>query len=166
MPGTSPFVLDHLLNFYPLVVQGLQGLIEKSLLDTSPLDDQMTEMSIGIDATFYLGQLFQRDSIKQSLTAAVGGIPAALKMEVEKDLARFKKLDCTVMFMFNGLDLHNFNLRDDKTVRPDPFVGRRKTAWDVWQRLAEKGRYVDAKEREELAKQAREAFESGISLFP
>jgi hypothetical protein len=122
-------------------------------------------MSIGIDATFYLSQLFQRDSIKQSLTAAIGGIPAALKMEVEKDLARFKKLDCDVMFMFNGLDLYNFNLRDEKTLRPDPFVGKRKTAWDAWQRLAEKGRYADGKEREELMKQARVAFEDGISAL-
>ena len=134
-------------------------------MDTSPLDDQLTDMSIGIDATFYLSQLFQRDSIKQSLTAAIGGVPAALKMEVEKDLARFKKLNCEVMFMFNGLDLHNFNLRDEKTLKPDPFVGRRKTAWDVWQRLAEKGRYVDAKEREDLAKQARAAFEDGTSTL-
>lgn len=155
---------DHLLIPPLFAVQGLQGLIEKSLLDTSPLDDQLTEIPLGIDATFYLNQVFQRDSIKQSLTAAIGGVPAALKVEVEKDLARFKSLDCTVMFMFNGLDLHNFNLREDKTVRQDQFVGRRKTAWDVWQRLAEKGRYVDATEREELAKQALEAFESGISI--
>jgi hypothetical protein len=31
--------------------------------------------------------------------------------------------------------------------------------------LAEKGRYVDAKEREDLAKQARAAFEDGMPAF-
>ena len=164
MPGNPRTLSCSLANSF-FAVQGLQGLIEKSLVDTSPLDDQLTDMSIGIDATFYLSQIFQRDSIKQSLTAAIGGVPAALKMEVEKDLARFKKLNCWVMFMFNGLDLQNFNLRDEKTMRPDPFVSKRKAAWDAWQRLAEKGRYADAKEREELAKQAREAFEAGMSIL-
>jgi hypothetical protein len=160
MPGTSPSIEDHSLIS---AVQGLQGLIEKHLLDTSPLDDQLTEMSIGIDATFYLSQLFQRDSIKQSLTAAIGGIPAALKMEVEKDLARFKELNCWVMFMFNGLKLHDFNLRDEKTFRTDQ-VAKRKAGWDAWQKLAEKGKFADVKEREELAKQVREAFEAGTVL--
>ena len=73
----------------------------------------------------------------------------------------FAKHGTRVQFCFDGLDLYHFNLREDKTMKPEAFVGKRRAAWDVWTRLAEKGRYADAKDRDELAKQAREAFDNG-----
>ena len=121
----------------------------------------MTNCGLGIDASHYLRQLYLRDSIKQSLSSALGGIPFALKAEVEKDLARFAKLGTRLQVVFDGLDLHHINLRDDKSMKGDTFVGKRRAAWDAWTKLAEKGRYADAKDREELAKQAHEAFDAG-----
>lgn len=77
----------------------------------------------------------------------------------------FTKHGTRVQFCFDGLDLYHFNSREDKSVKPDAFVGKRRAAWDAWTRLAEKGRDIDAKDRDELAKQAREAFDIGIYCF-
>lgn len=123
----------------------------------------MANCWLGIDATHYIRQLYLRDTIKQSLSSALGGIPFAFKAEVEKDLARFAKLKTKLSFIFDGLDLHHFNSKDDKNMKVDPFVGKRRAAWDAWTKLAEKGRYADAKDREQLAKEAHEAFDSGIA---
>jgi hypothetical protein len=144
-------------------VNGLDGLIEKHLLRTAQIDAELTECGLGIDASHYLRQLWSRESIKSSFSAALGGIPIAFKTEVEKDLERFKKLKTELKFVFDGLDLYNFNLKDKKNWKTDPSVATRKSAWDAWQKLAEKGRYADAKDREELANQTRDAFEAGNS---
>jgi hypothetical protein len=125
----------------------------------------LSNCGLGIDASHYLRQLYLRESIKSSLSSAVGGIPFALKTEVKKDLAMFAKHDTRVQFCFDGLDLYHFSLREDKSMKPDAFVGKRRAAWDAWTRLSEKGRYADAKDRDELAKQAREAFDNGIYYF-
>jgi hypothetical protein len=157
-----PFYSERSLICPPFPVNGLEGFIEKNLLRTSPLDPDLTKCGLGIDARHYLRQLYQRDSIKSSLSSALGGIPFSFKSEVERDLAVFAKFETKLNFVFDGFDLRHFNLcKDDKSVRPDPFVGKRKHAWETWTRLAEKGRYADAKDREELAKQTREAFEAG-----
>lgn len=148
------------------LVNGLESLIKRDLLRTSQIDPDLTRCGLGIDANHYLRQLYRRDAIKESLSAALGGIPLAFKSEVEKDLAKFKKFETRVMFVFDGLDLYNFSSKDDKTVKPDPFYTKRKSAWDSWTKLAEKGRYASAEDREALTKQVREAFEAGILFLP
>ena len=164
MPGnfspSSFFKHKSLISLF--TVNGLEGFIDNNLLRTSKIDPDLTNCGLGIDASHYLRQLYLRDSIKSSLSSALGGIPFALKAEVEKDLAMFAKHVTRVQFCFDGLDLYQFNLREDKSMKPDAFVGKRRAAWDAWTRLAEKGKYANAKDREELAKQAREAFDNGI----
>ena len=146
-------------------VNGLDGVLtEKNLLHIAKIESDLTNCGIGIDASVYLRQVYARDSIKASLSSAIGGIPAALTTEVEKDLAMFQRQKVHLLFVFEGLDLYNFNHKDDKGWKNDELVGNRKVAWDAWTKLAEKGRYADTKGREELANQAREAFES--SIFP
>ena len=71
------------------------------------------------------------------------------------------KSSTKVQFVFDGLDLYHFNSKDDRSMKLDTVVGKRKAAWDAWTKLTEKGRYTEAKDREELAKQAHEAFDAG-----
>jgi hypothetical protein len=158
MSGMSPLCMLLITK-----VNGLNGVLkEKNLLHVGKIDVDITNCGVGIDASVYLRQVYSRDPIKSSLSSALGGIPAALATEVEKDLAQFKKQKVELVFVFEGLDLYNFNHKDDKGWKNDDLVANRKTAWDAWTKLAEKGRYADTKGREELASQAREAFESSI----
>jgi hypothetical protein len=144
-------------------VNGLYGVLtEKNLLHSGKIEVDLTNCGLGIDASVYLRQVYTRDPVKSSLSSALGGIPAALATEVEKDLAMFKRQKVNLLFVFEGLDLYSFNHKDDKGWKNDELVGNRKAAWDAWTKLAEKGRYADTKGREELASQARDAFESSI----
>jgi XPG N-terminal domain len=145
-------------------VNGLESFIEKNLIRTAPIND-LENCALGVDAAHFIRTIYSRDSVKSSLSSALGGIPAAFRTEVEKDLAQFEKMKTNLRFVFDGLDLYNFNLKDDKTMRVDPFVAKRKSAWDAWTKLAEKGRYADAKDREDLANQTHEAFNAGIPLL-
>lgn len=152
------------VNIFFFSVNGLDGLIERTDLPrTDQLDPVLSNCGLGIDASHYLRQLYRRESIKASLSSALGGIPAAFRAEVEKDLAYFKKLKTDPSFVFDGLDLNQFNSKDDKNWKIDPCFAKRRAAWDTWTKLAEKGRYADAKDRDELARQTREAFEAGIT---
>jgi hypothetical protein len=143
------------------VVNGLEGLIKNNLLRTSVLDSDLAHCGLGIDASHYIRQLYARDSIRKSLSSGLGGIPLCFRKEVENDLDRFKKLDIGLLVVFDGLDLYNFNLKE-KGMKVDSFVGKRKVAWDSWQRLAERGRFTDGKERSELEKKVYDAFEQGM----
>jgi hypothetical protein len=148
------------------LVNGLDPLIERSqLVLSAACDVDLSNCGLGIDAGHYIRQLYTRESIKSSLSSALGGIPTSFRREVENDLATFKRWGTHLKFVFDGLDLRAFNNKDDKTWKADPMIARRKAAWDAWTKLAEKGRYADANERQELAKETREAFEAGISLL-
>jgi hypothetical protein len=141
-------------------VNGLDGFADK-LSKRARMDKELLTCTLGIDATHYLRELYHRDSIMYSLPAAIGGIPPAFKTEVERDLADFAKYNLTVKFVFDGLDLYNFNLKDKKSWKSDPTVGPRNGAWDTWQLLAEKGRFADAEDREKLARRTLKAFAYG-----
>jgi hypothetical protein len=147
-------------------VNGLDGLLaEKNLLRTGKIEIELTNCGLGIDASVYLRQVYSRQSIKESLSSAIGGIPAALTREVEDDLAMFKKQKVNLLFVFDGLDLYNFNHKDDRTWRNEDLVSKRKVAWDAWTRLSEKGISADVRGREELVHHAREAFERGMFIY-
>lgn len=147
-------------------VNGLDGLLaEKNLLRTGKIEIELTNCGLGIDASVYLRQVYSRQSIKESLSSAIGGIPAALTREVEDDLAMFKKQKVNLLFVFDGLDLYNFNHKDDRSWRNEDLVSKRKAAWDAWTRLSEKGTSADVRGREELVHHAREAFERGMFIY-
>src|SRR5437762_2851143 len=101
MPGIFPFpVFNSIFPFF--TVHGLEGFIDKNnLIRTAKIDPDLTNCGLGIDANHYLRQLYLRDSIKTSLSSALGGIPFALKAEVEKDLAMFAKSSTKVQFVFD-----------------------------------------------------------------
>lgn len=144
-------------------VNGLAAVVEKHVTQTDTISEDIHDCGLGIDAHHYLRQLYLRKPIKTSISAAIGGIPTAFRSEIERDLNHFRKLNVDVKFIFDGLDLFNFNLKDKKAWRTDVSVAARHNAWDAWQKLAEKGRYADGPDREKLAKQARDAFEIGSS---
>ncbi len=147
------------------LVNGLDPLIERSqLVLSAPCDVDLSNCGLGIDASYYIRQLYKRESIKSSLSSALGGIPTSFKTEVENDLATFKRWGTHLKFVFDGLDLRAFNNKDERTWKVDPMIAKRKAAWDAWTKLAEKGRNAEANERQELAKETREAFAAGISL--
>ena len=143
-------------------VIGLQGFIEKHVLRTDSCD-VLENCTLGIDAKNYIRTVYLRDSIKSSLSSALGGIPATFKEEVENDLTLFKKAKINCVFVFDGMDVSLFNSRDEKTMTIDPLFSKRRAAWDAWAKLAEKGRSADAKEREQLLHHVREAFSAGTS---
>jgi hypothetical protein len=140
-----------------VLVNGLEGLIEKNLLRTSQLEPDLTHCGLGIDGSHYIRQLYSRENIRASLSAALGGIPLCFRTEVENDLAHFRRLDVNLLFVFDGLDLYNFNVKD-KGMKVQPAVVKRNLAWDAWNKLAERGRG----DSNELEKQVYEAFEHGI----
>jgi len=116
---------------------------------------------LGIDASHYIRQLFLRPNIKASLSSAIGGVPAAMRAEVERDMNILLGQKTIPLFVFDGFDLHAFQAKENKTFRADPAVEKRRAAWDEWLKLAEKGPMADAKDREAMAQHAREAFENG-----
>jgi hypothetical protein len=141
-------------------VNGLAGLIEKNLLRTDNLSE-VDNSGLGIDASHYIRQLFLRPSIRASLSSAIGGVPAAMKAEVNRDMDVLLEQNTVPLFVFDGFDLHAFQAKDNKTFRVDPSVDKRRIAWDEWSKLAEKGPLASAHEREELPRHTREVFENG-----
>lgn len=142
-----------------MLVNGLTGLIEKNLLRTDDLS-LIDRCGLGIDAAHYIRQLFLRPTIKASLSSALGGVPAAMRTEVERDMDLLLKQKTQPLFVFDGFDLHDFQAKENKTIRVDPLVERRRAAWDEWLKLAEKGPMADPKDREELTRHTREVFEN------
>src|SRR5262245_23253734 len=136
------------------LVNGLAGLIEKNQLIRTEDIHTLEDCGLGIDATHYIHQLYLRPSIKSSLSSALGGIPAAFRKEVEKDLANFQKLKSFVLFVFSSIDLNSLQSRDGKSFKSDPVVDKRRFAWDAWTKMAERERLAQVKEREELTRRA------------
>jgi hypothetical protein len=150
------------------VVNGLDGFIDTktSARMTWNIEDLIKgvdgQVRLGIDGNLYLERLWTRPAIKAGLAEALGGLPTTFRSEVERDISQFKQYSWYARFIFDGLDLPHF-MTKDKHYRPDPMAPRRRTAWEAWTKLAEKGRFADAVERGELVTAAREAFEAGPS---
>jgi hypothetical protein len=108
----------------------------------------------------YLNKLWNRPAIKGALSSALGGLPLTFQSEVERDIKELTGYKIRPRFYFDGLDLNHFCSKD-KNYKPDPSVARRRTAWEAWTKLAEKGRYEDAAGRAKLATDTRDAFDAG-----
>jgi hypothetical protein len=139
-------------------------LIEKNLLRTDELS-VIDNCGLGIDASHYIRQLFLRPTIKASLSSAIGGVPGAMRAEVERDMSILTEQKTVPLFVFDGFDLHAFQGKESKTFRPDPSMERRRTAWDEWLKLAEKGPMAEEKDREAMAQHTREVFENGTAFM-
>jgi len=83
-----------------------------------------------------------------------------MRTEVERDMDLLMKQKTQPLFVFDGFDLHDFQAKENKMIRADPLVERRRAAWDEWLKLAEKGPMADPKDREELTRHTRELFEN------
>jgi hypothetical protein len=58
---------------------------------------------IGIDATYYLHQHLHHHSTREPLLIALGGLPFALRANIERELSALKELGIGVTFVFDGL---------------------------------------------------------------
>lgn len=74
-------------------------------IQTFPLS-AIKDARIGVDASYYLDQRLNKKS-NEPLLHALGGFPYALKKLVEEDVQYLKKLDISLVFVFNGLDFRN-----------------------------------------------------------
>ena len=145
------------------IVNGLVSYLgQHQLFSAESCPEILHDCGLGIDATHYIRELYTRESIKSGLASAVGGIPTAFRKEVESDLAKLKRWRTEPKFVFDGLDLMHLNTRDDKTWKTDPMIAKRKSAWDTWTKLAEKGRYTNAEGLQKLAQETQQAFEACI----
>jgi XPG N-terminal domain len=149
----------YLLIHPPLLthtVQGLAGLITKNGFIQTGEIAVLENCGLGIDATHYLNELYTRPAIKSSLSSAIGGVPSAFRDEVERDIAGFKALGTDLLVVFDGFDLNSLGKEGGGTG-----VGETsRRVWEEWRRLSEKGKSGTPKDREELTRQTREAFEN------
>jgi len=158
--------VTHLTSFF-LTISTVIGLLEvierdRKFIKINSIDKELSHVALGIDASHYIRQLYLRDSIQSSLSAALGGVPIAFKAEVEKDLKVFRQYKIIPRFVFDGLDLNHYNSRKDKSIKAGPIVEKRNSAWDAWTNLAEK---AESKDLQETEKATRDAFKAGISLW-
>ncbi|CRG90670.1 putative protein YlaA [Talaromyces islandicus] len=67
---------------------------------------------IGIDATYYLYQHLHHHSTREPLLIALGGLPFALRANIERELRALKELGIGVAFVFDGLQ---FGVEESQT---------------------------------------------------
>ena len=85
--------------------------------------------AIGVDASYYL-DLRLNKNCNEPLLHALGGFPYTLKRLVEEDVQSLKKLDISLVFVFNGLDFRNREQPASKS------LANRKAHEDGWQHYA------------------------------
>ncbi len=85
--------------------------------------------AIGVDASYYLDLRLNRNC-PEPLLHALGGFPYALKKFVVQDVQALKKLDISLVFVFNGLDFRNRQQPASKS------LANRKAHEDGWQHYA------------------------------
>ncbi|KAL8283098.1 hypothetical protein RQP46_005876 [Phenoliferia psychrophenolica] len=113
-------------------VRGLDGYLqERGLIKEAPLS-ALSQTRIGIDANSYLKRLLlAKDPVtSDTFVAAVGGVPLALGVEIERDLKSLEKAGVKPVFVFNGLSPRDF---DKPFILDEHKSLRRSQAWDNYE---------------------------------
>ncbi|CAG8489148.1 3402_t:CDS:10 [Paraglomus brasilianum] len=102
---------------------------ERHLIQTASLTS-LKDVRLGIEGVHWLRKIIQSLG-KDSVTAALGGVPIGLKSAIERELEAIKSYGIQPFFVFNGLNV----IRKDK-----PFSGedtrpsKRAQAWDAYEK--------------------------------
>jgi hypothetical protein len=77
---------------------------EESVLRFTKLD-QFRGKRIAFDAEHYLHSLLTDAATKEPLLPALGGLPFAIRLNIDRDLKRYQTAGIAPTFVFNGLDV-------------------------------------------------------------
>lgn len=90
----------------------------------------LSGLSIGIDATTYLKTFTETDKAKEPLVGAIGGLPFTVAATIREQLERLKQVNITPVFVFNGLTLPS---NEQPFSKIDDGVMLRSKAWEQYE---------------------------------
>lgn len=108
-----------------------EWLRSENLIQTVTLDE-FEGATIGFDAEDYINTLLQRESTREPLLPALGGLPFALTDHIDRDLEEIRSnFQKGPVFVFNGIDLE---VHDRRTISKESQKALRilDDAWNVY----------------------------------